>query len=523
MVSSCQPDQKMGRNDAIRNTWGADAKKAGLDFKLVIGGNPTQLFEDELGCDQPDNYVGLPYKTRWNAIWALSNGYDWMFQCFTDTYISVERMMRELSKLKSPITGNFWFTGQEEDHPCGGSGYWLNKEAMQVIATSPINEEILKQTIYAEDRWASWSLRQKELGWKHSSLYDNESKGGGVKLGNNNVTNHLSKGHKYQPIWQYEERAQELTGVIAPRKDKPIILIGSCERDRKNGYNDAIRNTWAKAWGHLIDYRFVLGQGCINPLPDEIVLNVPDGYFDLPFKTREGHRWALENGYDYIFQCFTDTYIIIPRILKTDFRRYDCTGHLIRHNASPGKRCHCTCDNSTGFYPQGGAGYWLSPKASEVIIKDTPGHPEDYWMSEDLWTGNALRRGGMPEMYHDWRYWACNYPHAGGIFDTCEGDIPAWQSTEVVTVHLSRGCNNYDVSWMYEMHHNVLKNASVDLLKDTQPGSDQYVTRYPNGTQVYYQAKPDNQLPVTRPPRGITSIKPNIRRIGRPGRIPWSR
>lgn len=509
MCSSCQQDRVMGRNDAVRETWGVDAKAAGIPFKLIVGGNPSRLSEDELCCDQPDNYGGLPYKTKWNANWALANGYDWMFQCFTDTYISIKRLKETLPTLKAPITGNFWFTGVEEDHPCGGSGYWLNKEAMEVIARAPITAEILEHRICAEDRWVSWSLRQRGFDWKHNGLYDHESKNGGVSLTNKNITNHLSSAHKYSPIWQYEEKKQELTGKPALRKEKLLILIGSCERDRNNGYNQAVRDTWAKAWGYLIDYKFVLGSTCTNPKDDEIIVDAGDGYYDLPFKTRAGHKWAMEHGYDFTFQCFTDTYIIVPRMFSPDFRRFDCTGHLIRHAPN----CSCGCKHTTELYPQGGAGYWLSPKASKVIINDTPGHPNDYWMSEDLWVGNALRRGGLSIMCHDPRHWACNYPHSGGIFTQCVGDVPACHDNKVISVHMSRGCNNYDVSWMYEIHHNVLK-YSAELSESAMPGSDQFLQLYPQGlapAATSPRQLPPRGLPITRAPR-MTIVKPGFRR-----------
>jgi hypothetical protein len=95
----------------------------------------------------------------------------------------------------------------------------------------------------------------------------------------------------------------------------PVILISSCKRDQDRGYHQVIRETWAQ--GSPIPVFFILGEGSRSA--DELLLTVPDGYDSLPYKTREGHRWALQAGFDYIFQAFVDTYIDPYRLLASSF------------------------------------------------------------------------------------------------------------------------------------------------------------------------------------------------------------
>lgn len=221
MCTSCQRDQYNGYNEAVRAVWGRAAKQAGFGFQLVIGGEPMKLFEDELASGQPDAYHEMPFKTQWSCRWAYDHGFDFMFQCFTDTYLSVPRMLKFIPGLSAPITGNFWFTGRKEDHACGGSGYWINREAMLILAEAPCTRELLGgRDHWAEDRWANHSLTAVGVhGRANTELFDHESRNSGVRKDNQNITNHLSYcGHRYSPVWMAEEQEQEITGRLAARR-----------------------------------------------------------------------------------------------------------------------------------------------------------------------------------------------------------------------------------------------------------------------------------------------------------------
>jgi hypothetical protein len=124
------------------------------------------------------------------------------------------------------------------------------------------------------------------------------------------------------------------------------------------------------------------------PKGDEVVLHVPDGLVHVAYKARLAWYWALCSGYDYVFNCFCDTYIDIDKLMSSGFEKHDFIGMTYDTN-----RC-----------PQGGAGYWLSKKCLEVLAQ---AHV-DFW-ADDGWAGWTLPKSGI-YLHHDPRYG--QYPEA---------------------------------------------------------------------------------------------------------------
>src|ERR1035437_8027519 len=106
---------------------------------------------------------------------------------------------------------------------------------------------------------------------------------------------------------------------------KVLGLTKSCAGDRGLPQRVA-RERWVGAWGHLVDHRFVLGTGHSDAQPGELMVDAPDDYYGVPFKDHAAWRWAIENGYDYVFQASVDTYVAVPRLLKSGFEKHDSTG-----------------------------------------------------------------------------------------------------------------------------------------------------------------------------------------------------
>lgn len=163
----------------------------------------------------------------------------------------------------------------------------------------------------------------------------------------------------------------------------------------------AQRETWIQDLDGRADYKFFLG------LPesadeDVVSLDMPDGpIWDAvrgcghrtpvgQRKTEALARYALENGYDFVFKCDDDTFIRVDHLLAGGFERFDYSGFTEQH-----------WERDIAWYRwcQGGAGYWLSRKAMALVA--------EYGLHlvpiEDYAVGQLLHRHEiMP--YHDARY-----------------------------------------------------------------------------------------------------------------------
>lgn len=179
-----------------------------------------------------------------------------------------------------------------------------------------------------------------------------------------------------------------------------------------------------------IDCRLFYGRGRKHMLPDEVRLTCPDDYLGLPYKTRESLRWALNEGYDFIFRAFTDTCIHVLRLKTCGFTRHDYFGCF------PGGYSEGADEQGYYDYASGGPGYWLSRRAAEAVIAAEPDRSvrDDYW-AEDLWIGDVVGKAGFKGQ-HDERF----------FFKWCGFPVGA------VSVHLSQGTDVYEPDWMYRCY-----------------------------------------------------------------------
>jgi hypothetical protein len=242
---------------------------------------------------------------------------------------------------------------------------------------------------------------------------------------------------------------------------KCFISISSCARDIQQGYNQAMRDTWLptlKDYGNF-DYKFFVGSGKyegyeegiektwetnawvdqvipkaykqaektfpddLKLKDDEIMLDVPDGYKYLSLKTKLSHQYALENGYDFVFQCFTDTYVRVHNLVESGFEKHDYVGFSFG------------LDYISFRYASGGAGYWLSKKATELLVSS----PITHW-AEDVWSGEVMFKNGI-KFERDERY---------RPFLSDDGSI----KLESITEHLAQVENHgkYTPQVMYDVH-----------------------------------------------------------------------
>lgn len=227
-----------------------------------------------------------------------------------------------------------------------------------------------------------------------------------------------------------------------------VVLICSCKADRANGRQRATRETWVREWGHLMDVLVMLGHGNADPEPDEIILDAPDGYVELPVKTFKGCQWALDQGYSHAFKCDTDTYIILPRLVKVipppDVHFAGC-----RHN------------NLFPYGHAGGGGYWLDRVALEVIANTPPVDGALGMPYEDAWVSATLAKQGIFAAYDDTRYRA-----SGARFDFAS--LNSWEG--VVSTTLGYATGKFDPAEMYACHKKFMEFASAgDLVSRVLP------------------------------------------------------
>jgi hypothetical protein len=197
---------------------------------------------------------------------------------------------------------------------------------------------------------------------------------------------------------------------------RTLIAIISCHRDRP--WQQAQRDTWIKDIPTGTDYAFFLGRPYFATAQDEVFLDVPDDSNGLPHKTRAMANWALARGYDFVFKCDIDNFVVPELMLNSDFAQHDFTG------------------GRNQFFASGGSGYWLNRGSMRAVGS---GNPEGYGPAEDVFVAKTLEANGIG-LHADPRYKYC----PGDVFDA-----------STITYHLSsiRGwAAKYAPEMMYQTY-----------------------------------------------------------------------
>ncbi len=191
----------------------------------------------------------------------------------------------------------------------------------------------------------------------------------------------LGRNHYFTQLQKWGEGQEvDFTPVILHRQKplKILIAIESCVRDMQNGSHQVIRETWGRDLIN-VDLKFFIGSSEEKRelQNDEIQVNAGDDYEHLSFKTKEIFRWSVTQGYDFIFKCDVDTFILPSRLFACQFERHDYTGFF---TTNPHAKYH---------YASGGIGYFLSRRAAGAVIDSVPSAGLHTWC-EDLWVGQVL-------------------------------------------------------------------------------------------------------------------------------------
>ncbi len=227
---------------------------------------------------------------------------------------------------------------------------------------------------------------------------------------------------------------------------KTLIAILSCSDHILKGYNQTMRDTWLKDVPLGVDYKFFFGTKLlIEPTledwqkapsdflkktvactdisgykekTDEVLLLASDRYEHNTYKFKSMCQWALREGYEFVFQCLTDTYVAVDRLVNSQFQDFDYSG------TSNGER------TALG----GGPGFWMSKKALAAIANAKV----DCW-TYDAWSGKVILENGM-SIHHDERY------------TNLSQQAPPQCNNNAITSHIANTPEIYDPAMMVGLH-----------------------------------------------------------------------
>lgn len=160
-VKSCHRDLDAGFHEAIRGTWGQEAKALGIDLFFFVGKDPTQndtrrvrrYVNGEVVLDCDDSYDYLPVKTRRICQWLGGKVFSHLFLCDNDTLVRPKLFSTTGFELldylgdffaNSPGQAPFKYTDERGNtyNECrswasGGFGYFLSRRAADIVASTP--------------------------------------------------------------------------------------------------------------------------------------------------------------------------------------------------------------------------------------------------------------------------------------------------------------------------------------------------------------------------------------------------
>ena len=226
------------------------------------------------------------------------------------------------------------------------------------------------------------------------------------------------------------------------------IIVGVLTPAEMTQRRLACSSTWVRRLNASPNVRvvFLVGANAEKARLDGDDLRLPcgDDYYSLVHKTKEFCRWALTQAFDYLFKCDDDTFVVADRFLEFDPAGRDYIG------VDP-------VDHINPRFASGGAGYWLSRRAAEVVadmdvertISEASINAEDYcvyWVLKDRFRFD-----------NDQRFQAWNQPHR----------TPKW-SNEIVSVHYMPPCEMHRLDTYFDELDRIRGYADLDRGSNTR-------------------------------------------------------
>jgi hypothetical protein len=140
-VVTCESRRRFA--DAQRSAWVPHVKWGTVRFFLAR--QDRHPLPDEVFLDVPDDYAGLPEKVQAVSRWAC-NDWDNLLKLDDDVCLFPNRVLLPREHYAGWVHSNF----------CSGLGYWLDRDAMNVIAQAVLPPQ--PRPLLAEDRWTRATL-----------------------------------------------------------------------------------------------------------------------------------------------------------------------------------------------------------------------------------------------------------------------------------------------------------------------------------------------------------------------------
>jgi hypothetical protein len=160
-------------------------------------------------------------------------------------------------------------------------------------------------------------------------------------------------------------------------RSSTLIAVVTCRKFRARA--DSQRATWvpeARAKG--FDVAFFVGSEGPVEREDEVAVDAPDGYHQLPLKVQEAFIWALSRGYTKVLKVDDDVYLDVER-LEAPRDGVDYSGRVRGPSGEkPAPYCSGFC-------------YWVSERAMKCVSS----FKWDGDQAEDRWVGNVLLSYGI--------------------------------------------------------------------------------------------------------------------------------
>lgn len=224
-ISSCGDFEANGNNQAMRDTWLKDAIALSVPYKFFFGaGQGEPELEDSVVLrDVPDDYGHLTYKTQASLRWAAARDFDFVFRCFADTYVRVDRLMASgfeqydyMGDFRSEEGGLTQSEPriqrptlqQAQNYASGGPGYFLSRRAYSLLLGAPIlglwRDDLMP---YVEDMWVGNILgRHLEIPLKYfddTHRFVNKGSSFWPTQKNDVIASHLSCPDRYDKRMMY--------------------------------------------------------------------------------------------------------------------------------------------------------------------------------------------------------------------------------------------------------------------------------------------------------------------------------